>query len=264
MTDMTAEQALEMLADMAHMEDEEYAKAGGGGRVESLQAIIRQSMAAPRLPEGWLVMRGKYGIIVQGPEGMITEQVRSSKQNLCFHDPVIYQFLESVLTAAPAPVDDVCKHCNGDGEYCLAGHSAHPANWHKCDVCLGTGKVPAPADSDNGAAMREASSLAMNIWKQHYKDVSPNFELCDSVVGILTQIDNMVAGLSEKIVERGFELAQLKEKYHELIMEVHEKIPGKSRHETALSRLRSWNAQQNTPESPSQFSSTGAGVVDHD
>ena len=47
MTDMTAKQALEMLADMAHMEAEEYAKAGGGGRVESLQAIIRNHLTDP-------------------------------------------------------------------------------------------------------------------------------------------------------------------------------------------------------------------------
>lgn len=48
MTDkMTAEQALEILADMAHMEAEEYAKAGGGGRVESLHATLRTHLTAP-------------------------------------------------------------------------------------------------------------------------------------------------------------------------------------------------------------------------
>lgn len=39
--------ALEILADMAHMEAEEYAKAGGGGRVESLHSIIRTHLTDP-------------------------------------------------------------------------------------------------------------------------------------------------------------------------------------------------------------------------
>jgi hypothetical protein len=47
MDNAEALRALELLADMAHMEDEEYAKAGGGGRVESLQAIIRAHLTDP-------------------------------------------------------------------------------------------------------------------------------------------------------------------------------------------------------------------------
>lgn len=66
------------------------------------------------------------------------------------------------------------------------------------------------------AEMHEAKSLAMSMWRKHYKDVSPNFELCDSVVGVITQIDNMAAGLSEKIVERDAELAKLQERVREL------------------------------------------------
>ena len=42
----------------------------------------------------------------------------------------------------------------------------------------------------------EAIHLCMAIYNQHYKQGSPNFELCDSTAGIISQIDNMVAGLS--------------------------------------------------------------------
>ncbi|PJE79289.1 hypothetical protein CI610_01754 [invertebrate metagenome] len=43
----------------------------------------------------------------------------------------------------------------------------------------------------------EASSLALWLWKIHWKDESPNFELCDSVEGIISQIDNMVCSLKK-------------------------------------------------------------------
>jgi len=44
-------------------------------------------------------------------------------------------------------------------------------------------------------AMREATGIALFLHNKHYKSESPNFELCDSPAGILTQIDNMVCGL---------------------------------------------------------------------
>jgi len=44
-------------------------------------------------------------------------------------------------------------------------------------------------------AKREAESLAMALWRKWYKDESPDFELCDSVAGVITQINNMTTGL---------------------------------------------------------------------
>jgi hypothetical protein len=44
-------------------------------------------------------------------------------------------------------------------------------------------------------AKREAESLAMALWQKWYKDDSPDFELCDSVAGVITQINNMTTGL---------------------------------------------------------------------
>ena len=48
-------------------------------------------------------------------------------------------------------------------------------------------------------ANREASSLAMFLYNSYYKDDSIGFELCDTPAGIITQIDNMVAGMSPNL-----------------------------------------------------------------
>lgn len=49
--------------------------------------------------------------------------------------------------------------------------------------------------SERDAAMREASELAVSIWKAEFQQLSPNFELCDSPAGVISQIDNMYAGI---------------------------------------------------------------------
>lgn len=49
------------------------------------------------------------------------------------------------------------------------------------------------------AAKIEAESLAMALWKKHYKDDSPDFSLCDSVAGVISQIDNMVCALVKPV-----------------------------------------------------------------
>lgn len=59
--------------------------------------------------------------------------------------------------------------------------------------------------------MSEATSLAMHIWKYHYKDISPNFELCDTPAGVLTQIDNMYTGLRDEIINLKTKLSRAEE-----------------------------------------------------
>jgi len=44
-------------------------------------------------------------------------------------------------------------------------------------------------------ARREAEGLAVTLWSLHYRHCAPEFNLCDSVVGVITQIDNMTAGM---------------------------------------------------------------------
>ena len=43
-----------------------------------------------------------------------------------------------------------------------------------------------------------AKDLAKNIWCKHYKKESPKFELCDNMLGVLSQIYNMSTGLERK------------------------------------------------------------------
>ena len=44
-------------------------------------------------------------------------------------------------------------------------------------------------------AHREALYLAQSIWRSEYLRECPNWEPCDTVAGIITQIDNMYAGM---------------------------------------------------------------------
>jgi hypothetical protein len=55
---------------------------------------------------------------------------------------------------------------------------------------------PLNSATSSDDAFREASSLAMSLWKKHYKEASPNFELLSTTAGIISQIDNMVSGLT--------------------------------------------------------------------
>jgi hypothetical protein len=40
-----------------------------------------------------------------------------------------------------------------------------------------------------------AARLATSIWKQHYQKTAPEWQVFDELMGVLTQIDNMTAGL---------------------------------------------------------------------
>lgn len=52
--------------------------------------------------------------------------------------------------------------------------------------------------AERDAAMREASELAMCIWRSEFRNESPEFELCDSPAGVISQIDNMFAGIRQQ------------------------------------------------------------------
>lgn len=49
--------------------------------------------------------------------------------------------------------------------------------------------------AERDSAMQEASYLAMSIWRSEFQKVSPDFELCDSPAGVISQIDNMYAAI---------------------------------------------------------------------
>ena len=45
-------------------------------------------------------------------------------------------------------------------------------------------------------AYHYAVDLATAIWERHYKHDAPQWEPLDATIGVLTQIDNMVCGMS--------------------------------------------------------------------
>lgn len=63
------------------------------------------------------------------------------------------------------------------------------------DVTSGYIKEIEALKAERDAAMREASELAMSIWRAEFQKLSPDFELCDSPAGVISQIDNMYAAI---------------------------------------------------------------------
>ena len=78
--------------------------------------------------------------------------------------------------------------------------AAYEAIKAKLRALLATGGQ-AQADKEMQLAMQEASSLAQSIFKRHYSDDehyasgSVVWGLCDSLRGVISQIDNMTSGL---------------------------------------------------------------------
>jgi hypothetical protein len=56
-------------------------------------------------------------------------------------------------------------------------------------------KALADLQEDYRKAKVEAEQLAVWLWKKRYKDDAPKWGLCDSLAGVMTQIDNMVCRL---------------------------------------------------------------------
>ena len=53
----------------------------------------------------------------------------------------------------------------------------------------------AALERDLAAAQSYATTLAVSMHKQHYAEAAPNWQPLPDLVGLLTQIDNMYAGL---------------------------------------------------------------------
>lgn len=69
-----------------------------------------------------------------------------------------------------------------------------------CGICMEE-QVPVKPKKKT-EAHSYAERLAYSIWKQHYSQDSPEWKALPDLLGVLTQIDNMVAGMSRKPKER--------------------------------------------------------------
>jgi hypothetical protein len=84
----------------------------------------------------------------------------------------------------------------------------HPCQCDPCRSADAIRELEAKCEAYDAAKL-EAESLATSLWKRFYYEISPNFELCDSVAGVISQIDNMAAGLGERITELEARVAEL-------------------------------------------------------
>jgi len=69
-----------------------------------------------------------------------------------------------------------------------------------CAVCANetVEELTKPKPKPKTEAHSYAERLAYSIWKQHFKEQSPDWKPLPDLLGVLTQIDNMVAGMTRK------------------------------------------------------------------
>jgi hypothetical protein len=87
-------------------------------------------------------------------------------------------------------------------------------------------------------AIKEASDLAMAMWRDFFQEASPNFGLCDSPAGVLSQIDNMYAGLRERIQLQDARIRELEIAIQEIIKQNHYDFRGHEIAEAAIVKER--------------------------
>lgn len=120
--------------------------------------------------------------VVNTPEA---EKILDNLSQSCVvHDDVLPW--ESITPPIPKGVLTAIRNANlqlvktSDSEYTLVKL--------KSDTAHTTG-------TDESAPYRYAKSLAIHLWSTYYKDTSPNWKPCDSLMGVMSQIDNMLTGL---------------------------------------------------------------------
>lgn len=79
---------------------------------------------------------------------------------------------------------DLLKHCSG-----LSALESHTSNDQEVNRPRRSSEAP-----DSAAALEYAKRIATSMWERDWKEDAPNWQPCDDIFGILTQIDNMVAG----------------------------------------------------------------------
>lgn len=119
----------------------------------------------------------------------------------CAPYPVVYAYPRDKQASIALMGYDQSRCAELEAELSVAKGSAHEWRSHAARL-----------DDKYTSAMREARSLAKSLWRRYYREESPTFELCDSAAGIITQIDNMVAGITESNANLKAEIAALRER----------------------------------------------------
>lgn len=66
----------------------------------------------------------------------------------------------------------------------------------RCDGPLVRASCPTLFGVTPFSDLAYAKRLAVHLWEQHYKEDAPHWEPLDDMTGVLTQIDNMITGLT--------------------------------------------------------------------
>lgn len=112
------------------------------------------------------------------------------------------------MLAAPAPIADevACVACSGEGMVWIDGCT------HACAACQDitedvaedgapiADEAPAAAPAD---ALQQATDLAAAIWSSHYRGIAPQWKPLPDLCGVISQIDNMAAGMTVKAAPAG-------------------------------------------------------------
>ena len=78
------------------------------------------------------------------------------------------------------------------------------------DMCEARKLLAEKAEAERDEGKREADILATLLWERHYKDAAPDWKLLNTVSGVISQIDNMTAGIVAELDELREEIEDLK------------------------------------------------------
>lgn len=115
------------------------------------------------------------------------------------------------LTIQWVVTDMGCKHCKEYGRLLDQAKQMRldDAKGYRLDI-KELEQLLKELDEKYQQANKEACELAAFLCKSYYPNEFKSFEFCDSVAGVISQIDNICAGMSEKIEQLTAENERLK------------------------------------------------------
>lgn len=103
--------------------------------------------------------------------------------------------LRQQLKDSQGRIDEARKHVS-DIHRALAGDGhIHTLLKHEASCALGMAHT---LTQERDAEHRETKRLAESIWRTEYKDKAPDWSALDTTAGIISQIDNMFAGIRQE------------------------------------------------------------------
>lgn len=151
--------------------------------------------AMAEVPSAWLITH------LEGTSCSTSEKHAKSYAEFC-HGDVEPLFKKSAIAQRkPAgSIDALAKWASEVDPATSDWASGYEAarSWVKVQIDAHSGKVSAGLLAESGEVLRCATELAKAIWRDNYKTTAPNWEPLTDLMGVLSQIDNMVCGMARK------------------------------------------------------------------